>query len=435
MQKRTHTIMLLCSMAAAPCVGMAQPPEPGDASGTSYGGSLRAKTQITDNARKSETAPIDERQDEVSANLFGAWQGQWASFEADYTALLNHYDEGSQDARNTLEGAASLQLGRSQDLLDVLISHSRRSQYDSPDSVEINENLDERKIWSIVPTLKTALTRVDSIGLQGSYEAIGYRYNTLRDSERTGGNLYWHHRFSPSDSLRTSVGTTQVEYPNGNQDDFELMYVNLTYSAQLRSLQYSLMAGVNTATFSDGDKDYQAPTYRGVLSYANGPHQLSFNFSQEITDSSYGSGNQLGFDPLPGSDGVGIDQIERQSVGLDWQTTSLCSRCTFSAFVQSKSDNYRRRDEDNQETSAGLKMGYRLTERASVAASLSRRWQEFDAASRPNFYRDVAGLQYDYRFANHFSAGVFYDFESRQYEHNGGKYDENAVGISVSYTF
>ena len=159
-----------------------------------------------------------------------------------------------------------LQLGRAEDVFDVLIKHSQQSQYNSPDSVEISDNLDDRKIWTVRPTLKAMPSSVDTVGLQGSYEIVAFRYDTLRDSKRKGANVFWNHRVSQSDSFGASGGSTQITYPNGTQDDFDLAFANLSFSARLRTLQYSVMIGVNKATFSDGDKDYQAPTYRAVLS-------------------------------------------------------------------------------------------------------------------------------------------------------------------------
>jgi outer membrane protein assembly factor BamA len=102
--------------------------------------------------------------------------------------------------------------------------------------------------------------------------------------------------------------------------------------------------------------------------------------------------------------------------------------------VQIRQDDYRRRNEDNQETSAGLRMGYQFTQRASLSVSYSRRWQKFDEQSRANFYRDAAGIQFDYQMANSLTIGAFYEFESRQYEDEGGHYNENVVGLSLAYT-
>ncbi|UTA47375.1 hypothetical protein L1F30_14575 [Simiduia sp. 21SJ11W-1] len=399
-----------------------------------FSASVGMGTQQSDNARKQEANGITERQDDFNAAVAASWQGGWSAFEGEYRYGYKNYSKDSQTNRNTLEGRAELLLGLANDPLSLAIRHSNQAQYNTPEDLEISDNLDEKQIWGAEPTLRLALSRVDTLAVAGSYEDVSYRYNELRNSERAGGSVYWSRQLSRTDMMRLTVGTIDVTYPNSETNNFEKSYAHLTYSAALRQITYSLMAGVNQATFEDSSDTIKSPTYRASISYQGALHTLSLNASQEFTDSSYGAG--LDQSPVPGnpSDGVGVDQIERKQIGLTWQTTALCTLCTAKVFLQVRDDNYRRLDEDNTQPSAGLTFAYRLTEAASVSANYTRRQEQFDAESKSDLNRDNAGISFDYGFTKNLDAKAFYTYERRQYVDGDATYEENVVGVSMNYT-
>lgn len=400
-----------------------------------FGGTLGVQTQLSDNARKAETNELEERQDSISASVTADWQGGWASATADYRLNHQNYAEDSQENRNTLEGNAELQLGRDSDPVDLIIKHSQRSQYNSPAAAEISDNLDDRQIYSVIPSAKWAISTVDRLVLQGNFDDVRFKEESFKDSERRGGMVYWNHRFSNTDSLQVTAGTTEVEYKSSALDSYSSDYAHLTYSAQLRSLSYSLMAGVTEAQFADGDDDYQAPTYRGNLIYQAGAQTFSVTAYQEITDSSYGAGNTDDLVPGADNDGVGVDQIERQFVSADWQSDSLCGRCSFKLFVHLRNDDYRRLAEDGTQRVVGSSLAYRISEYMTLSGRVSRGREAFDSPSKTDFDRDSAGLQLEGKIAASASAALFYTFEQRAYVDGGSKYDVNAIGVSLNYTF
>lgn len=399
-----------------------------------FGASIGVGTQQSDNARKSEQNPIEERQDDFTASMNASWRGNWSSIEADYHYLYKNYSKDSQVDRNTLEGSAELQMGFEDDPVSLAIRHSNQAQYNTPEDVEISDNLDEKQILGAEPILRLFPSTVDTLAVTGSYEDVSYRYNDIRDSERAGASAFWSRRLSRTDYMQLTAGTIDVEYPNSPNSNYKKDYAHITYGAQLRTLSYSVLAGVNRASFADNSEDQQSPTYRGTLNYISALHQLSLSASQEFTDSSYGSGGNSGLVPGDPSDGVGVDQIERRVFGLDWRTSALCKLCEGKLFVQLRDDNYRRLDEDSVERAAGLTFSYRISEASTASGTYTLRREDFDSESKSDLDRENLGLSLTYKFSSDLSTSLFYTFESRQYVDDGSSYDENVVGISMNYT-
>ena len=400
-----------------------------------YGAHLKATITQTDNARKLEETLIEERQDELEGGLFANYENSLIRFDANYNARGTNYNEDSQESRNILQGDANLRIGKDSDVVDLLLSQSQRAQYGSPDDAALDENLDDRTIWSARPTLRARLSDVDTLALQGSYSIVEYRTNELRDSHRAGGAAFWQRRLSKRSSLRLAAGTSSVEYPNGLLDDYDKHYATVSYTAEARNLRYTLMAGMNQATFEDGGDDYDAPLFQVDAVYDTGPHKITLHASQDVTDSSLGNGNEGEVAPLPGNDGVGIDQMERQQIGLTWDTQTLCVRCDLSAYVQYRQDEYRRdKDDDNSEVSAGITISYNFTTQASVDVRYLLQDQTYVDDNRPGFVRDQLNVSFRYEFSNALSGNLFYRFESAHGDVGSSEYEQNNFGISATYS-
>ena len=400
-----------------------------------YGGHLKATITQTDNARKLEETRIEERQDELEGGFFANYENSLIRFDADYNAPGTNYNEDSQESRNILEGDASLRIGKDKDVIDLLLSQSQRAQYGSPDDAALDENLDDRTISSATPTLRARLSDVDTLALEGTYSIVEYRTNELRNSNRTGGAASWQRRLSKRSSLRLAAGTNSVEYPNGLQDDYDKHYAMLSYTAEARNLRYTLLAGMNQATFEDGGDDYEAPLFQVNAVYDTGPQKLTLHASQDVTDSSLGNGNDGEVSPLAGNDGVGIDQMERRKVALTWDTQSLCARCDLSSYVQYRQDEYRRdKEDDNSEISAGITLRYRLTAQASADIRYLLQDQTYVDDNRPGFMRDQLNLSFEYDFSNALSGSLFYRFESTRGDVGSSEYEQNNFGVSAKYS-
>lgn len=403
-----------------------------------FGGRVSVVSQYSDNAEKRSDEEISERQDKYAIGLYGDYENALVTLDANYVGSSHRYAKDSQEDRNLLEGESSLRLGKDHNLVDVVLMHSRRGILGAPDAVDLLSNYEERQIYSVVPTLRAAITAVDSLMLQGNYAQADYRYSDFRNSTSEGASLIWQHRFSTIDIVDISANHASISFDDLPDRDYEYQSAALTYATRLRHLSYKVTGGYNRSLPEVGE-EHSSPLFAFEGSYLGGINNFTLYASQKITDTSMGDGNRQSLDVdfvSRDTSGTGIDQIERKSIELRWQSQMLCDRCDLYANVFARDDDYLNLEEDNNQRGAGAGISYRLSSAAKIGLRFSRRTQRFDnEAEREEYTLDQAYLSYSYDFVNNFSLGVFAEYRERKAESSVTDYQEGIGGLSVTYNF
>lgn len=396
-----------------------------------WGGSVGLAVSQDDNARKSDTNLIDERQDEATARLFADYTGSWYQFDADYTARYLNYSEDSQDNRNQLDGRAGVFLGKPRGWASLAFGNERRSVYNAPEDTPISENLDDRSVWYLEPSLIARFGSVNSMTLSGRAEQVSYRYNSVRDSEPSSATLTYQRDVSGVSYIQAYGGLRSVEYPNGTLDDYENQFAGIAWASQLRLLQYELKLGYNKATFDDDDADYEAPSFHITLNYDSAINRLLLELSQDITDTSSGSALQDDVPDNPQADGVGVDQIERQRARAEWASQALCSRCETTLGFRYQYDDYRRDIRDGATEAFNVGLRYRFSESLRGFIQYERSELDYDDASLFGYEADRIDLRLEKMLGAQLSTRIFYSFEQRE---TNIDYEQNIFGIGLTYT-
>lgn len=396
-----------------------------------WGGSVGLAVSQDDNARKSDTNLIEERQDEATARLFADYSGSWYRFDADYTARYLNYSKDSQDNRNQLDGRAGVFLGKPTGWASLAFGNERRSVYNAPEDTPISENLDDRSVWYLEPSLIARFGSVNAVTLSARAEQVSYRYNSVRDSEPRSATLTYQRDVSSVSYFQAYGGQRSVEYPNGTLDDYDNQFAGVAWSSRLRLLQYELKLGYNKATFDDNGADYEAPSVHVTLDYDSSVNRLLLELSQDITDTSSGSALQDDLPDSPQADGVGVDQIERQRARAVWTSQALCGRCETTLGIRYQYDDYRRdiRDGATEAFSAGFR--FRFSESLRSFVQYERSKLEYDDASLFGYESDRIDLRLEKTLGAQLAARIFYSFEQRQANID---YDQNIIGIGLTYT-
>lgn len=406
------------------------------ASAESIGGYISVLSGQSDNATKTSVNAIDERQDEYDLSLVLGYSNPFLTAAADYLVSERHFAEASQDDEAYMEGKASLYLGNEGLPADLLIKHSRRVLLQEPDQVQITSNLDERDIVSVIPTLRSAITAVDVLGLSGDYTEVKFAKNELRNSSRLGGNFRWAHNLSKTDKLNVGWQQMDIEFDAQPQADYTYHNATLSYSTELRSLAYSIQAGYNQSENSL-QGDFDAPSYAIDIDYKKGVHQFGLMATKLITDSSLGDGNSNSVDSMPDSDGAAeIHQIDRTLVEARWTTSLLCLRCSSYMVLRRVEDNYITVEEHAIQTTAGFGISYQFSKAAKLSLGSEnsrRRFEEHVVSNSYELSRIIA--TYYYQFSNHFNAKVIGWREDREKDETIEGYTESYAGIGLVYQF
>lgn len=432
-----------CSMNQATCSGvkkisgilslmlMAMPALAGPVTGY-----LSAISGESDNAAKTSQQPLRERQDEYQLSIGVDYENSLFAAGADYLASERHFAEESQEEDSYVEGKSSLYFGNEKTPADLLIKHSRRILLQEPEQLQITDNLDERDILSVMPTLRTEIGEVDTLALTGDYTQVRYMENDLRDSSRMGGQLQWMHELSPVDVVQVAAQQMQIEFDAQPDADYKYQNAFVAYSAKLRALAYSLQAGYNQSE-NDVQGEFDAPSYALAINYEQGAHEISVRVNQQITDSSLGDGNTNSVGSIPGSDGLAeIHQLERLQLESRWTTSWLCVRCSAYLMYRSMDDDYITIDEAATQTTAGIGFSYQFSKAAQLSLGSENSRRKFDRNIASNSYElSRIRISFNYDFSHHLRARLIAWREDREKDENLNGYTENYAGLGLSYHF
>jgi len=408
-----------------------------DALADGYFGSASASVFHSDNGNKSADNQISEVQQQYNIALGANYENYIGKFEADYSASYRSFSEETQQNKSTLEGHSSLHLGRSSQLAELLIEHSRQTLLNKPDSLDLTSNQEEREVLAITPKLNWHFTPVDTLFLQGNYSDIRYLENELNDSTRASGTLGLLHNITEVDSLGLNINSTKVEFEFFPEANYTLRSAFLTYAVHLRQLSYSLKVGGSQSETDTGEK-YTDPTYLASLTYKSGANVFEVNIAQELTDTSFGGGNKNSVTGTHSSDG-GIDlssQINRKRVDLRWSTTGICTRCTFTVNAFKTRDEYLSIARSTSEAGVSIAADYVLSTASSLGLSFTQSDNHLPGELLgENYKRQIAALAYTYRIGKSFSVRASFSDEKRTDNNPLFNYREKLVGINLGYSF
>lgn len=400
------------------------------------GGALTISSGESDNAFKSKTVHVSERQDTYKLRVEGGYDNQFLSATAEYTGEDRRFAKESQEDRTFVEGRSSVLFGAASDPVDLQLKHSRRTLLSSPDELNISSNQDDREMLSAIPRFKKRISNADFLTATADYTKIDFTRNELNNSERVTGSLSWMREISKVSNLSLQAEQTDVSFDNFDFADYSYTNYFLMYSVSLRRLAYSFAAGYNQSE-RDVGKNYSSPTYTANLSYQTGYNNFNLTSNRAITDTSMGGRNLPSVNQNPTNDGAyNVDQIERTSTEISWVTQALCIKCTLGFSLHSNKDKYINFEDESKQTGGAVNLSYRLSDKASLSYRYSDMEQEFSGTLIGRDYRYITQfLELDMSVSRSIHVRIFYEREDRDSDSNYRVYKEDFIGGAVSYNF
>jgi len=401
-------------------------------------GSVSLLTEFTDNAEKEASNEIDERQDRLNLNLQGHYENQYLSANLSYGAAENRFSDDSQSGRSTLEGESTVEFGDSNNLVSLLLSHSRKQLLNNPDDLDLLENTDERDILIAKPSIYWSMTGVDSFRLRADLSKVSYREKEGSDLTAVGATLSWVHALSAVDRFGLDLAFSDVEYDTASEFDYQYQNVSLFYASNLRRLQYQINVGYNE-TDSAGADNIGGLFYDLGIYYKAAPHDFVLELSQTITDSSRGNGNQELLPDL-GRGSVSAEsrgQLELTRGELKWLSTFICGRCTSNVSLGYQNEKFENdSDRDLTEQYYALNFSYKFTRKLNTSVNYKYSDKQFDSNIAESDY-DLSRVKFslNYRFNSTFSAGLYVSEEVRESNDAEHDYEEFVTGLSISAAF
>lgn len=401
-----------------------------------FGGSVSVSSGESDNAYKSDTIYVSERQDTYRLRLDGEYANQFLSATAEYSGEDKRFAKESQEDKTFIDGSSSLLLGAATDPVDLQLKHSRRTLLSAPDDLNISSNQDDREMLSAIPRFKKKISAADFVTIAADYTKIDFTKNELNNSERVTGSLSWLRDISKVSSLSLQAEQTDVSFEEFDFADYRYTNYFLMYAVNLRQLSYSLAAGYNQSERDFGES-YSSPTYTANVGYRTAFHTFQLTSNRVITDTSLGGRNLPSVNLNPTNDGAfNVDQIERTSMELSWVTQVVCLKCTLGLSLHTNNDKYLVLQDEAQQKGGSVNLTYAMTKSANLSYRYSTVEQEFDGTLFGRDYQYTTQmLEFDVRVSRDIQLRVFFEREDRDSESSYRVYKEDFVGAAISYAF
>lgn len=397
------------------------------------------RVEYSDNARRASDDKVSELQEEISLELAGSHAGERVTADFRYRADRRFYNEDSQDDKSTLEGVATLRWEQIAQALFWDLEHRRKDVMRDNALVDLQENRDERDITTLSPLLILRLTDVDSLQTRLNYTMITYREADDLDSTRYGGSLTWAHRFSMTDSLFVTAESNEVDFDSNFQEDYRYDALTVAYSAQLARINYTVTLGYNAAN-RDAGNDFKGPIYGLDARFDDGLNEWYARLDSRITDSSMGDANRSIFDGIDVSDTTlgRADIVKKTFAEIGVVSQAICSSCQIGAAVFYDQEDYDTQPRDNDEYGIELDGSYRLSPQSALRASYRFRTVTYSGASnlRSDYDQHEFLLEYSRRLTSDLTGEAYVGRSQREGGGTFGQdYDENIIGIRLSYKF
>ncbi len=397
---------------------------------------LFAAAGESDNALKTTTNPISEKQNRYTASIQGDWDAQWVGANVQYTAYQETFADNSQEDANYLQGDSGLKFGNTNHLFNLDLRHSRRTLLKEVSDTPLTTNQEEREIFSVVPSIRMDIGASDELIALGDFSRTRYLESELQDSDRNTYGLDYLHNFSAVSRFNLGFKQAVAEFIYFPETDYTLNTATLVYSVSLRKLSYSLGVG-SDQTKPELGKEHTSPRYEANLGYKTGANQIGMYINQAITDTSFGQGMQLGISDVPGVDAAtnqsGI--IERRTSGADWTSKALCARCNFSLGITHSRDQYVNSNLESTQRGATLSIGYNFSTRARLLLNHVLSDQEPVGGLQDEYRQTYSRASFRYQLFKSVSLELFHEKEKRSSDAQVQDYQENFTGLSLGYHY
>jgi hypothetical protein len=368
------------------------------------------------------------------------YQNEWSKLISGYEVHKETFQRASQPDATELEGKTQLTLGNDYQPLSLTLNHSRIAMLNSPEALDLARNRDTQEIITIAPAVKTHFSAADSFMVMGSFTDVSYKEDQQKKSEQQGLQMAWIHGVSKTDTIQLTAQHTETTFEFVPQADYQLQNLSAQYSVTLKRFNYSIQAGYNRAESKISTEDFASPSYNIQASYISGTHTFALSLAESITDSSMG-GSGSSFGNLGSSNGapakgVGLDLINLRTANISWVTSALCDRCSFGLNATHLAQDYKELNEDGDEYSAGANFKYSITRAVSIDVSYIHRERNFSAeGERAGFESDDAKIGLNYAITRGLKLELYANQEKRTSVMDIQSYQENIVGLNLSYHF
>ena len=381
---------------------------------------------------------------DITGNIYNA--------SANYQFAQNTFLENTQQDGSFFTGTSAFRLGNDTNMFNLDLTHSRQLASIQRFAANNFNNLEERDIATVTPSMRLRPSRRDTVLFSVSYSETRFSspaevdqdntgVNRRPNSELLGQNFSWNHILSPISTFGFQANRSESDI-EGSEQKFEYEQAQFTYASSLRLLSYSIGAGYNQATFLS--ESFGSPSFDINGTYESGAHRFQLSFTSFITETSQGNRNRVGVvgESVGGitspvgrdiADG-GIDTFESQTYEASYGYAAIPGRLDVALFLGTESTRFQVNEESNADSLfARFTADYTLTRRSDIAYEYDW-WQikpeGLEGAATKNYAHRVT---YNMAVSETLNWSVFASREHWDSTIGALVFTENFLGASINY--
>ncbi len=399
--------------------------------------SLSLESIYTDNALRTASDGISERQDTFSVGLSGQQNNRYSDFKLGYAAERTYFSEASQEDANSIEGDAQWVLGKEYDWFNLTLQDSRRKVLRSSTATPLLSNTGERELITVKPQLRLHLTPVDQLIIGASRESVRVQRLAAADSERDTADIIWNHKLSATDLLLVTLNQGESTRKDAIDADYKYQIARVGYQARLSHLGYSIHLGYQN-TKARGQEELGKANYALDLSYDKNGHNISLGARSAVTDTLFGDGNGNSLDETLMEDSLSdnFDLVKLSQATFTWAGPALWRGLRVSAQAQYSNHDYYVLPEDYTDQALSVSVNYSFAPRTQASLQLERSESVFDQTGlASDFQEDNLLLRISHSFTRDLSADFLLGTIKRYSDDALNEYSEQRAGVSARYQF
>lgn len=422
----------------------------GSAAARDYGVGAAATSLFSDNAFKVHSSKISERQDVFQLSGFAKSFSDAYSFDTNYVAAYNTFNEHSQPERTTLTGSGKLILGGGYDRLNALLSYDRRSLLNAPDAKNLLINTDEQAVLVFKPSARIRLTSVDLFSMFVEHASVDYKIDEKQNSTREGAGMVLQHSFSSINNIVIDASRSNVQFDAFKDYSYEYTLASLGYQAKSRHFQHRVSRGYNK-TDSKITGEHSGAYYQGQFAYVSGNHQWYGNFNQGITDTSKGGIGSAGGIVSPATResfldsvspdygttlGQGFDNIKQTTQQAGWNSFNLCNKCVMGLSYMRGDSDYLSLPVKIRQTAYQWNFSYTLSRLDQVSIKLQKQLLDYRLEVESRMQKGFAAeATYTKKFTSSISSSIRLKADVRDSQVSPFGYDEHQLSVTLNKIF
>jgi hypothetical protein len=392
------------------------------------------------NASKSSTNKESDLRQMVGVGLMAKEESRTLALEADYRALLERWQDDTQDDRDTITGFAQV-AWKPAEFLRLYANNERHDLTIDSTEAKTTDNSDVRDTTEVGAELSFRFTAVDTVGIAGFYREVNYEEEGI-DSERPGVLGFWRHDLSPVSSLSLFAIAEQAEF-DGFDGEADRQSVYLSYQAALSQLRYQVDLGATRLELESNDllideDDYTGELVRVSADFTHATHYLQVVISRELTDSSLGledSSTYGGGSFNPNDTNLDDFDVITQTQAYFNYRWNFALSWAFGASYRYSEEDYENLDSDEKRHDLELQLDYQATRTIGVGIYGGAETWKYDSAQtlRDKDEKFYAGVRLNWQLARQWGVTFGYEYEERDSDNAAAEYDNNIIYAQLRF--